>query len=134
MAAKKAVTNTSLSEDFINEIFLKSVQHLNAMYPTVKETGKVPRSIDRGFRPIKDWTSGFYPGNLWLAYAHTKSADLLEKAQFATELVEEEKYNTTDHDIGFRIYCSFGSAYKWTHSPEYKAVIIQAAKSAYKTI
>ena len=130
IAAKNSVTDTSLSEDFINNIFLKSVQHLNAMYPTVKETGQVPRSIDRGFRPIKDWTSGFYPGNLWLAYAHTKSADLLEKAQFATELVEEEKYNITDHDIGFRIYCSFGRAYKWTHSPEYKAVIIQAAKSA----
>lgn len=121
---------SSLSNDFIDEIFHKSELHLNAMYPTVKETKQVPRSLDRGFRPIKDWTSGFYPGNLWLVYEHTKDTDLLKKAQFATELVEDEKYNTTDHDIGFRIYCSFGRGYDLTNNPKYKEVIVQAAKSA----
>ncbi len=121
---------TALSNHFIDSIFQKSVQHLNAMYATVEKTKQLPRSLDRGFRPIEDWTSGFYPGNLWLAYGYTKNADLLKKAQFATKLVEEEKYNTTDHDIGFRIYCSFGTGYQLTNSPEYKEVIIQAAKSA----
>jgi len=126
----KSATVNSLSDRFIDEIFLKSTKHLDAMYSTVKQTGHLPRSLDRGFKPIEDWTSGFYPGNLWLAYEHTKNANLLKKAQFATKLIEEEKYNTTDHDIGFRIYCSFGRGYDLTNSPEYKEVIIQAAKSA----
>lgn len=130
LAFQSTNSNTELSDAFIGDIFKKSTLHLEAMYPTVKETGKLPRSIERGFKPIKDWTSGFYPGNLWLTYAYSENEDLLAKAKLATQLVEEEKYNTKDHDIGFRIYCSFGEGYKLTKSPKYKEVIIQAAKSA----
>lgn len=132
IALQTAAENTELSDAFIAEVFQKSKDHLDAMYPAVKESGELPRSIERGLKPISDWTSGFYPGSLWLTYAHFKNEDLLEKAKFATQLVEDEKYNTKDHDIGFRIYCSYGQGYELTKSEEYKDVIIQAAKSAIK--
>lgn len=122
--------NAELSDVFIDEIFEKSTRHLETMYSAVEETGKLPRSIERGLKPITDWTSGFYPGSLWIAYAYSKNEDLLRKAKFATQLVEDEKYNTKDHDIGFRIYCSYGEGYKLTKLAEYKDVIIEAAKSA----
>lgn len=111
-------------------LFEKTVQHLNNAYPKVEKEGLLPRSIFKGYREIEDWTSGFYPGNLWMAYEYTQNDDLLAKAIYATELLEEEKYNTKDHDIGFRIYCSYGRAYNATNNPKYKEVIIQAAESA----
>lgn len=122
--------NYELSDAFIAEVFQKSAMHLDAMYLAVKKTDQLPRSIERGLKPISDWTSGFYPGSLWLTYAYSKNELLLEKAKFATQLVEDEKYNTKDHDIGFRIYCSFGQGYKLTKSEDYKNVLIQAAESA----
>ncbi|MFB9056877.1 glycoside hydrolase family 88 protein [Mariniflexile ostreae] len=129
-AFKPKSESPALSDAFIDELFKKSTQHLEAMFPAVEKTGQLPRSVERGLKPISDWTSGFYPGSLWVAYAHSKDPDLLKKAEFATQLVEDEKYNTKDHDIGFRIYCSYGEGYKLTKAPEYRDVIIQAAKSA----
>jgi len=127
---KNQKDDNSISKEFADEIFQKSIKHLQNNFVTVKQMGQLPRSIDRGFRPIKDWTSGFYPGNLWLVYEYTKDKSLLEMAKFSTELLDEEKYNTTDHDIGFRIYCSYGRGYELTNSQAYKNVIIQAAESA----
>jgi len=119
-----------LDDKKIDELFDKTVIHVNNAWPEVKEKSLLPRSMERGYRKISDWTSGFYPGCLWMAYEYGKDEAILEKAKYATELLEEEKYNTKDHDIGFRIYCSYGRAFDATKNPEYKAVIIQAAESA----
>ena len=123
-------TTQHLSATEINTIFKKAEQHLNNAWDSVQATQHMPRSIERGFRPIKDWTSGFYPGNLWIVYQQLGTEGLLQKAQNASAIVEDEKYNTKDHDIGFRIYCPYGRGYELTKSPHYKEVIIQAAKSA----
>lgn len=119
-----------ISNEKIDTIFEKAIVHLNNSWDSVRVTGRFPRSIDKGFVPISDWTSGFYPGSLWIAYEHSQDPELLEKAKYATELLEEEKYNTKDHDIGFRMYCSYGRGYEFTNSQEYKNIIIQSAKSA----
>ncbi len=37
--------------------------------------------------------------------------------------------NGSSHDIGFKIYCSYGNGYKLTGNPNYKNVIIQSAKT-----
>ncbi len=40
------------------------------------------------------------------------------------------KKNTTHtHDLGFMLYSSFGNGYRLTKNPQYKAVLLQAAKS-----
>lgn len=124
------ITSKGLSYEYIAKIFQKASQYLNAKFKDVKASRKLPQSMKRGLRTISDWRSAFYPGDLWLLYNYTKTNALLQKAKFATQLVEEEKYYTKDHDIGFRIYCSFGQGYKMTNTPEYQKVIIQAAKSA----
>jgi len=119
-----------LSNSKIAAIFQVEKQQLSYAWKTVKRKGKLPRSIDKGYRPIDDWTSGFYPGNLWLVYEYTHDQNIKRNAEYATALLEEEKYNTRDHDIGFRIYCSYGNGYRLTQSSHYKDVIIQAAESA----
>ena len=56
----------------------------------------------------KDWTSGFFSGNLWYMYELTKDKKWLEKAKEFSAPIEQEKTNGVTHDMGFKIYCSFG--------------------------
>ncbi len=78
------------------------------------------------------WTSGFYPGSLWLIYKATNDPVIRQEAENRLKLQENIKYFTGNHDIGFMIFCSFGTAYDITKNPEYKDVILTAAESATK--
>jgi hypothetical protein len=77
----------------------------------------------------KWWCSGFYPGTLWYLYAYTKDENIRKEAEKRLGILEKEKYYTGNHDLGFMIYCSFGTAYKYTNNPAYKDVVTIAAKS-----
>ena len=79
--------------------------------------------------PAKDWTSGFLPGNLWYLYQLTGNEEYKEKAIAWTELIEKEKYNGGTHDMGFKVFCSFGTALEFGKNKEYEAIIVQSAKT-----
>jgi rhamnogalacturonyl hydrolase YesR len=94
----------------------------------------IPRSIDKDFKKLKTtksttWTSGFFAGNLWYIYLLTEDETYKDKALEWTKIVETEKNNDGDHDIGFKIYNSFGHAYKITKKEEYADVILTAANT-----
>jgi hypothetical protein len=76
------------------------------------------------------WTSGFYPGTLWLTYEYTRDPATLAEAERRLAILEKEKHHDGDHDIGFMIYNSFGNAYRITGDARYKAVIDTAAQTA----
>ncbi|WP_406826580.1 glycoside hydrolase family 88 protein [Pedobacter sp. KACC 23697] len=91
-----------------------------------------PRTVENGqFKMVtsKDWTSGFFPAELWYFYEYTRDKKWLALAQKYTEDIKAEQFNKGTHDLGFMIYCPFGNGYRLTGDPAYKAVIIQAAKS-----
>ena len=100
----------------------------NALHRVLQE-GKLPRSEERGLQPASDWTSGFYPGILWYLYDYTHDPYWRTNADTVTRLLEKEQYNKDDHDIGFRIGCSYGKGYEFTGNKEYEKVIVQAARS-----
>ena len=77
----------------------------------------------------KDWTSGFFSGNLWYMYELTKDKKWLEKAKEFSEPIEQEKTNGVTHDMGFKIYCSFGNGYRLTKEPKYREIMIQSART-----
>lgn len=77
----------------------------------------------------KDWTSGFFPGVLWFLNEQTKKNEWKMEAVAYTANIEKEKINGTTHDMGFKIYCSFGTGYRLTNDQHYKDVIIQSAKT-----
>jgi unsaturated chondroitin disaccharide hydrolase len=79
--------------------------------------------------PSKDWTSGFYVGNLWQLYSLTGESRYKESAQKWIPFLEKEKSNGGTHDMGFKIYCSFGKGYEINHSEDYKKVIIKSAQT-----
>lgn len=78
---------------------------------------------------FSDWRSGFFPGSVWYLYELTGDSTLLPLATKYTEAIEEAKDLTWHHDIGFIINCSFGNGLRLAGKPEYKDVMVQAAKS-----
>ncbi len=92
-----------------------------------------PRTLDPGGRlvlvPSGDWTSGFFAGILWQLYARTKASKWLDAAREATGKLEKEQYNGRTHDMGFKIYCSYGKGYELTGDTVYRDVIIRSAKT-----
>ncbi|GAA3594136.1 glycoside hydrolase family 88 protein [Flavivirga amylovorans] len=79
--------------------------------------------------PSKDWTSGFYPGNLWLLYKLSGNESYKHHAKQWTAFIEKEKHNDKTHDMGFKVFCSFGQGLKHTNSEDYKSIIIKSAKT-----
>jgi unsaturated chondroitin disaccharide hydrolase len=75
------------------------------------------------------WCSGFYPGTLLYLYEQTKDQALNKEAERILKVLEKEQYNTTTHDLGFMMYCSFGNANRISPKPEYKDILINSAKS-----
>lgn len=91
-----------------------------------------PRTLENGklkLVPANEWTSGFFPGELWYLYEYSKDEKWLKAAKKFTMEIEQEKFNASTHDMGFKIYCSFGNGYRLTKDKKYKEVIIQSAKT-----
>jgi unsaturated chondroitin disaccharide hydrolase len=91
-----------------------------------------PRTLDSGKLKLvssKDWTSGFFPGELWFLYEYTGKKEWKTEAEKYTATIEREKTNGGTHDMGFKVYCSFGTGYRLTKDAHYKEVIIQSAKT-----
>ncbi|MCD2186091.1 LGFP repeat-containing protein [Actinomycetospora soli] len=76
-----------------------------------------------------DWTSGFYPGALWQAYAHTKDPVWQQRAEAWQAGVESNKTDDTSHDVGFQIFNTFGQDAVLTGDPNAKAVVLTAART-----
>jgi unsaturated chondroitin disaccharide hydrolase len=75
------------------------------------------------------WCSGFYPGTLLYLYEQTKDPALYTEAERILKVLEKEKNNTTTHDLGFMMFCSFGNANRIAPKPEYKDVLLTSARS-----
>jgi len=77
------------------------------------------------------WTSGFFPGILWYLYEHSGEQELQYMAREYSARVENQKFTTDNHDVGFIIFNSFGNGYRITHDTAYLAVVYAASKSLY---
>ena len=97
------------------------------------ENNKVsPRSIENGQIKMvadRDWTSGFFPGELWFMYELTNDPFWKEKARTFTSQLEMQKWNAGTHDMGFKMYCSYGNGYRLTKDKKYREILIQSAKT-----
>ncbi len=91
-----------------------------------------PRTLESGKLKLvssRDWTSGFLPGELWFLYEYTGKQEWRVVAEKYTANIEREKTNGGTHDIGFKVYCSFGTGYRLAKNEQYKNVIIESART-----
>ena len=79
--------------------------------------------------PSGNWVAGFFPGTLWYLYEYTGDPQWREAAERITERMAPEQYNTTNHDVGFMVYCSYGNGWRLTRRDDYRQVILNAAQS-----
>lgn len=90
-----------------------------------------PRSIEEDGNlivvPSRDWTSGFFAGELWYMYEYTGDKKWEDAARKYTTPIEREKTNGITHDMGFKVYCSFGNGYRLTKDTTYRNIILESA-------
>ena len=124
----------SNKDSFIETNLNFATQQLKYM---VVEANKIPnhfpKTIDKSGKMIGfdlyDWTSGFFPGNLWMAAEYSNDKVLKENAiEWSTKLYPLQNF-TEHHDLGFMTYCSLGNAYRITGNKMYRDILIQSAKS-----
>lgn len=110
------------------QVMLKEIPEAKAGKPELVS----PRTLEDGKLKLvtsRDWTSGFFPGVLWFLNEYTGKKTWRSEAEKYTANIEREKTNGGTHDMGFKVYCSFGTGYRLTNNPHYKDVIIQSAKT-----
>lgn len=109
------------------------VHTLNTLANIPNDGKSLPRSIpakskEWKYVDFKDWTSGFWPGQLWCIYETTHDKKILTAAEKYTDyLLPLTNTKAADHDLGFQVFCSFGNAYQLTGKKEYKAAVLRAA-------
>ncbi|WP_321288732.1 glycoside hydrolase family 88 protein [uncultured Sunxiuqinia sp.] len=110
-------------------------KQLATILDTISSSKLNPRSLDNGhLRLVKpsDWTSGFFPGNLWYMYEYSRDNKWKVAANHFSLNIEKEKYNATTHDMGFKLYCSFGNGFRLTNSKRYRDILLDGAKTLSK--
>ena len=125
-------------QKLIEKGFARAAEQYQLMYESTPP-GMYPRTVNNsgetrfiGAEPLKsgaNWTNGFYPGILWMLYAHTGDIAWKVKAEKVTRALEVQKDQIYHHDIGFIIMSSFGKAYEYSPSEYYRNIIIHSAES-----
>jgi unsaturated chondroitin disaccharide hydrolase len=116
------------------------VEQLNKAIPELTDYEFRPRLIGNGesqwsVKKYNDWTAGFWPGILWYAYEYTNDDYFRVKADSFTRVMTPLSLKKAhDHDLGFKMFCSFGNAYRITGDPVFKEVIIRSADSLARLI
>ena len=117
-------------EKELNRIYDKAVRELPNHKP---DSLNFPRTLNVDGSLMNthsgSWTSGFYPGILWQLHDYKNNNKLKEAAEGWGKYLEKEKLDKKTHDLGFKVYCSFGNGYEATKNENYKAIILQAAKT-----
>ena len=82
------------------------------------------------------WTSGFFPGTLWMLGNATADAGLLRAAAAYSAGRASEANNSGTHDVGFMVYDSLGKGLELggdslpaADAARYRAYVVQAADS-----
>jgi unsaturated chondroitin disaccharide hydrolase len=110
---QKAVSEAQTSEDGTEIIVPR----------TINEDGSL--SVVAG----ADWTSGFFPGTLWYMYDMTGEEEWKKKAIAYTNPLEKEQFNGSNHDVGFRMFYSYGNGLRLTGDETYIPILVQSAKT-----
>jgi hypothetical protein len=119
------------------ENYSAAIEHAIDRYKTalidVPNLDTFPRSVrpNGSWRtaPASDWTSGFWPGTLWLLYESTGDDFWKTAAAQRQQAQSSQQFNTSTHDLGFMLYNSFGQGLRLTGNTAYRDLLLQATQS-----
>lgn len=78
---------------------------------------------------VHDWTSGFFPGSLWIGYQLTGKESLKAQAEHYTARLEQIPFYRGTHDLGFMVFCSYGMQQQILGDECSAEAIVEASKS-----
>jgi unsaturated chondroitin disaccharide hydrolase len=133
-----ADNNKTELDMIVDKALARSVECLKKSVHEVKDRAKYPgyatKDLKWKLNSSGDWTSGFYPGTLWYAYELSNDEQLKKWAEEWTAGIEDQKFNTRTHDLGFRFNCAFGNGLRIapqdTGVRRYKEILLTAAASS----
>lgn len=104
-------------------------QRLTATAGSLAPTAYPQRTSGSGWFTVtaSDWTSGFFPGLLWLMFERTDDPAWRTRALNWQNGLEAQKTNGINHDVGFKMLTSFGQAYRLTGNDAYRQVLLTGA-------
>lgn len=109
-----------------------SKQYLG-MIANMEDKDQIPRSVKPDgstyfVKPV-DWTSGFFGGSLFYIYEATGDEEIKTNAIHFTEYIAVQQWDSTQHDTGFQIFCSYGNGLRLLGKEEYKDVILNTSNT-----
>lgn len=125
LLAVSACSSAEPMEKLADRVFDRARVQYSAMEARIAPD-KMPVTFENG--AVKDgklngWTSGFFPGTLWLIYEYTGDEAFRDMAALQTSKLDSLIGMKTHHDIGFQINSSFGNGYRLTGNPEYLEMV-----------
>ena len=131
------------------EIFAKSAAHYKALDAAAaplavakedvgsgwdKSKALMPHGFNRktgklDMRTIYWWTAGHFPGSLWYLYEATGDEFFKTRAKAWNETLAPNSKVTTNHDVGFIMYCSYGNARRLLKTDAYDKLLVETASS-----
>ena len=102
------------------------------MLANVGKDPKFPRTLgpDGKVKTVKaeDWTSGFFPGTLWLLHEYDPAGGWKDIAWEYTRRLEVIRHFKGNHDGGFMLGCSYGNALRLDPSDESRARVARCRR------
>ncbi len=124
-------TSTPITKKWIDQQMQDAVtqyKYLSSRVPA----GVMPRSFTNDTLRTctsENWVAGFYPGMLGLLYEHTGEKAMYTELLKKIPLMEKEQFNKGTHDLGFMMFCSYGTLNRLTPGAKYKQILINSARS-----
>ncbi|MEI7444106.1 MAG: hypothetical protein WCK28_04375 [Burkholderiales bacterium] len=123
---------SSAAATFVDDTVRAAARQVATLLARLPDAERLPRTVDRGEVvrvPREDWTSGFFPGVLWLLHEGTGEAAWAEAARRFTRTLEPLRRFRDHHDVGFMLGCSYGQALRLAEAPGDRAVLVDGARS-----
>ena len=116
-----------------DSVFEFAGEQLKKSAAAVNDPSQFPMNTDENGEwvttSLSGWTSGFFPGCLWLMYEYTGEDEWKNLALKWTRGLNDIQFYTGNHDIGFMMFSSYGQGLRLTGNPAFKPLLIQSSKS-----
>ena len=124
------VTKDELIEQIPGAFAFAAVQYGGMLERIKDDKNRCPRTFAGGQVKLvepKDWTSGFFPGSLWLLYEYTGDEKWKVAADDYTRRLESLRHFGGTHDLGFMLNCSYGNGLRLANPDGYREVLLDGA-------
>jgi unsaturated chondroitin disaccharide hydrolase len=121
-----------ISEKEIKEALEQGIYIVEQNLPEFTDRFQITSSVNQFYKPEenKDWTAGFWTGEIWMAYDNTQNETFRKAAEVQVDSFHERistKRDVDHHDMGFLYTPSCVAGYKLTGSSKAKEAAILAA-------